>query len=277
VRAGGKVVKNVAGYDLAKLYIGSLGTLGVIVEATLKLRPRPEADRACWAAFDGVGAAAAAARVLMAADLVPHSLELLDPAAAARCGPAAGVPSRPGAALLVGFDGLASTVASQLTEAERLLLAAGAQTVTALADADQALAVVRDVRGAVREPLAVARAALLPSEVGRYVTEASTLGRSAGLEAVITAHVGNGVVQMILAPGDGEPAPGSAAVKVLTALRDLAHAAGGELVVEWAPLALKEELRPWDAAGPAVRLMERIKAQIDPKGIMNPGRFVGTI
>ncbi|MGH7322327.1 MAG: FAD-binding oxidoreductase, partial [Candidatus Rokuibacteriota bacterium] len=111
VRAGGKVVKNVAGYDLAKLYIGSLGTLGLIVDATLKLRPRPEADRACWAVFDGVGPAAAAASAIMASDLMPHSIELLDGEAALACAPAIGVPvesrdARGHAALLLGFDGL---------------------------------------------------------------------------------------------------------------------------------------------------------------------------
>ncbi len=54
-------------------------------------------------------------------------------------------------------------------------------------------------------------------------------------------------------------------------------ASGGELVLEWAPLAVKEEVSVWDAPSPAVRIMQRIKAQLDPKGIMNPGRFVGAI
>jgi glycolate oxidase FAD binding subunit len=278
VRAGGKVVKNVAGYDLAKLYIGSLGTLGLIVEATLKLRPRPEADQACCGAFDSLPAAAAAARTVMGSDLVPHSLELLDARAGALCGAEAGVAAGAGAALLVGFDGLARTVAWQVEEGARLLRGAGARAVTTLVDAGPALAAVRDVRAAVPAPLAAARAVLLPTEVGRYAGEAAGLARTAGLDLVTTAHAGNGVVHLVIGAGPGGDATGPrvrATVKTLAGLRDQARAAGGEFVVEWAPLAVKEEIGPWDPPGPAVRLMERIKAQLDPRGIMNPGRFVG--
>ncbi|MGH7266274.1 MAG: FAD-binding oxidoreductase, partial [Candidatus Rokuibacteriota bacterium] len=141
-----------------------------------------------------------------------------------------------------------------------------------------ALAAVRDLRAAVPAPLAAARVVLLPTEVGRYAVEAATLARSAGLDLVTTAHAGNGVVHLVMDAGPAGDANGTrapATVKVLAGLRDQARAAGGELVLEWAPLAVKEEVGPWDPPGPAVRLMERIKAQLDPKGIMNPGRFVG--
>ena len=169
VRSGGKVVKNVAGYDMAKLYLGSLGTLGLIVEATVKLRPLPEADRACWGAFADLAAAGTAVRAVMASDLVPHSIELLDAEAAAACG--AAMPASGGAALLLGFDGLASPVAWQLGEAERLLRGEGAGAVTALDEPAAAamLGRVRDLRAAVAEPLAVARAALLPSRVAPFL------------------------------------------------------------------------------------------------------------
>ena len=78
VRGGGKVVKNVAGYDLPKLYIGSFGTLGVLVEATLKLRPRVDVDRLVVARFDRLKAAGAAARAVLGSDLIPSALELAD-------------------------------------------------------------------------------------------------------------------------------------------------------------------------------------------------------
>ena len=78
VRGGGKVVKNVAGYDLPKLFIGSFGTLGVIVEATVKLRPRPDVDRLVVARFHHLKDAGGAARAITGSDLVPSALELLD-------------------------------------------------------------------------------------------------------------------------------------------------------------------------------------------------------
>ena len=281
VRSGGKVVKNVAGYDLVKLYIGSLGTLGLIVEATIKLRPRPEADRACWAAFDSLGAAAAAVSRVMGSDLLPHSLEFLDAGATAACAAALGLPARDGgaAALLIGFDGLERTVAWQVGEAERLLRDAGARGVAPLEDgvAQQAVAFVRDIRAAVPEPLALARVAVLPKEVGPYAAAAAQAARAAGLRVLTTAHAGSGVLSLVLTGADGT-APGvPAMVTALAALRAEAKTLGGQCVVEWAPLAVKEQVPVWDEPGAAGRFMQRIKAQVDPQGIMNPGRFIGGI
>jgi glycolate oxidase FAD binding subunit len=277
VRSGGKVVKNVAGYDLAKLYLGSLGTLGLIVEATLKLRPRPEAEAGCWAAFADLPAAGAAVRAVLGSDLVPHSIELLDAVAAGACGADPGL--RAGAVVLLGFDGLPATVAAQLADAGRLLRETGAASVSTL-DATAAgsmLARTRDIVGVVAEPRAIARAALLPAQVATFLAEAAATARASGMRLAGCAHAGVGVVTLCLVPGDGDARGTAGTVKALAGLREAARAAGGELVVEWAPLAVKEEVAVWDPPGPAVRLMERIKARLDPRGIMNPGRFVGAI
>ncbi len=274
VRAGGKVVKNVAGYDLVKLHLGALGTLGLVVEATLKLRPVPESDRACCARFADVAAAGAAARALMAADLLPHSLELLGASAAAACGLGDGAP-----AVVAAFDGLPATVGWQVEEAGRLLRERGASAVTALDEAGTAslLGRVRDVRGLVPGALAVARAAVLPTRVAPFLAEAEGGVRAAGLRIVAAAHAGSGIVTCVLGGPGGDPPGTAATVKVLGWLREQARATGGELVLESAPLAVKEEVSVWDAPSPAVRLMARIKAQLDPAGVMNPGRFVGGI
>src|SRR5207244_2774434 len=105
VRGGGKVVKNVAGYDLPKLFVGSYGTLGVIVEVTVKLRPRPDDERLVAVPFDRLKDAGAAVRALMASDLIPNAVELLDAEALRSLGLGAAP-----AALLVGFDGVAEQV-----------------------------------------------------------------------------------------------------------------------------------------------------------------------
>lgn len=78
VRGGGKVVKNVAGYDLPKLFVGSCGTLGVVVELTMKLRPVPDEERLVAVPFESLKDAGAAARAVMASDLVPNAVDLLD-------------------------------------------------------------------------------------------------------------------------------------------------------------------------------------------------------
>src|SRR4029077_109256 len=106
VRAGGKVVKNVAGYDLPKLFVGSYGTLAVIVDVTVKLRPLPEEERLVSLRFERLKDAATATRALMASDLIPNALEPLDPDAARVLDP-----SQPAHAMLViGFDGLTEQV-----------------------------------------------------------------------------------------------------------------------------------------------------------------------
>ncbi len=117
VKGGGKVVKNVAGYDLPKLFIGAFGTLGVIVEATVKLRPRPDADRLVIARFARLKEAGAAARAVMASDLLPSALDLLDGEALRALGQGSG----DGAALLMGVDGIPEQVEWQCAEVERLL------------------------------------------------------------------------------------------------------------------------------------------------------------
>jgi glycolate oxidase FAD binding subunit len=94
VKGGGKVVKNVAGYDLPKLFIGSYGTLGIIVEATVKLRPLPDHERLVAIRFDRLKDAGVAARAIMASDLIPNAIDLLDAAAARGAGVAAGAGAR---------------------------------------------------------------------------------------------------------------------------------------------------------------------------------------
>lgn len=278
IRAGGKVVKNVAGYDLVKLYIGSLGTLGIIVDATLKLNPRPAAEGACWATFPALDAAAGAAVVLAASELGPVALTLLDARAAAACAPTAGLPASAAPAVLVAFDGLARTVAWRREEAARRLRAAGARTVEVL-DAGgmaRALGAVRETRSVLSSPVAIATAGVLPADVGAYLGAAQVSAQAAGFELAAVAHAGHGLMTLVLGPG-GTPRPAAATAAVLAEWRAAARARGGHLVVEWAPLGVREACPVWDPPGASVDLMRGLKARLDPQGVLNPGRFVGGI
>ena len=89
----------------------------------------------------------------------------------------------------------------------------------------------------------------------------------------LTAHAGVGIVTAVVAGGTNT----NAVVSTLTEWRALTNGVGGHAMVEWAPLAVKERVTVWDAAGPTLRLMKGIKERLDPKGILNPGRFVGDI
>ena len=272
VKGGGKVVKNVAGYDLPKLFIGAFGTLGVIVEATLKLRPRPDADRVVVARFERLKDAGVAARTVMASDLLPSALELLDGEAIR----ALGLGGAEGAALLVGVDGMADQVDWQCREIERLLEPVGLREARVLDGAERdRLWQARGTMGreAFAETAATMRWVLLPSQVADCMEQGAAVAQRAGLRAATAAHAGVGIVEAAL--GGGEHADLERVAAVLGEWRTLVRGAGGHAVVQRAPLAVKERVPVWDEAGPALRIMERIKAQLDPRGVLNPGRVAG--
>ena len=166
VKGGGKVVKNVAGYDLPKLYIGSYGTLGVIVEATVKLRPRPEQEDLVSVRFDRLKDAGAAVRAVASSDLIPNAVELFDGAAAAGAGLAAGS-AAPGGTLVVGFDGVPEQVAWQRAELERLTAPLAGRDVRPL-EASTWTRLSGAARAAFPTPAAVMALAVLPSQVAGH-------------------------------------------------------------------------------------------------------------
>jgi len=274
VKGGGKVVKNVAGYDLPKLFIGSYGTLGVIVEATVKLRPLPEREELVAVRFDRLKDAAAAMKAIAASDLIPNAVDLLDGAAAAGTGFAAGA-AAPSAVLVVGFDGVREQVEWQRAELARLTSPLGGRE-SRLLDAPAWTRLAPAARAAFPATAAVMTLAVLPSQVVETMEQGAGVARARGLQSAWAAHAGVGVVRGALA-SDPAPKDPAALAAVLAEWRELAHAGGGHANVEWAPLAVKSQIPMWDDPGAAARIMERIKAQLDPRGLLNPGRIAGGI
>ena len=271
VRGGGRVVKNVAGYDLPKLFIGSYGTLGVIVEATLKLRPRPDDERLVAVPFERLKDAGAAVRAILASDLIPNAVDLADTAAAR----AVGVDQAP-AVLLVGFDGLREQVDWQVAELASIVRPyGGGQTPTTLPDGAWT-ALARAAQTAFETPAAVMTLSVLPSLVADTMEQGASSARQRGLSTAWSAHAGVGLITgAVRAEGDRQDPSMLAAV--LAEWRAAARAGGGHASIRWAPLAVKAALPVWDDAGPAGRIMQRIKAELDPQNLLNPGRFVAEI
>src|SRR5262245_12535307 len=268
VRGGGKVVKNVAGYDLPKLFIGSYGTLGVLVELTVRLRPVPETERWMCVRFDRLKDAGAAVRAIMNTDLIPSAVELLD-GDAGRALAADGAPT-----LVVGFDGLTEQVDWQCAELGAVTSPLGGHGAFPLPAGVPAGGFgPRAVLGAVA---AVVRCSVLPTLVTELMEQGAGMARQRGLGTSGTAHAGAGIVTAALGSPDDRPDLKSVA-SVLAEWRALARSGGGHATLEWAPLAVKSEVPVWDDLGTAGRLMQSIKAQLDPKNLLNPGRFVAGI
>ncbi len=268
VHGGGKVVKNVAGYDLPKLFIGSYGTLGIVVEATFKLRPRPDDERFVPVVLASVKDAGGALRSIMGSDLVPVALELLDRDAARALGIAAP------AALVVGFDGLTEQIDWQATELARIVAAHGGRTGAPLGR-DAPARLTSAARDACSAAASIMRLSVLPTQVAETIEHGAASAKARGLTSAWSAHAGVGVVTAVLAAPEVARAADIAAV--LAEWRDVARANGGFATLEWAPLAVKTSVPVWDDLGAAGRVMQRIKAQLDPKNLLNPGRFVAGI
>jgi glycolate oxidase FAD binding subunit len=269
IKGGGRVVKNVAGYDLPKLYCGSFGTLGVIVEATFKVRPRPEAQAVLSLTFPLAEQAMELALRLLGSELQPSFLELTNFNPLEEEGEAG--PYR----LVVGFAGIAEEVAYQRARV-RELIESGEPVIEEWQGEDEQTLVqaLRDfpVSG---EALLRCKASLLPTRVAAFCKDVQEEAGLRGLAVRHLARAGNGIVYSRFLPSV-EISP-EKLLSLVDWLRILTKKLEGYVVVEAIDPVLKDRLDVWGHVGGTFPLMKRLKETLDPQGILNPGRFVGGI
>jgi glycolate oxidase FAD binding subunit len=247
-KSGGKVVKNVAGYDLGKLYTGAYGTLGVIVEAAFRLHPIPAAKAHITNLFPDTKAAAVALRAILNSQLSPSAVEIDRP--------------DPDGQVEVGVlvEGMPQSVESRTDEAVRLL--GGNGTI-----ADPA----PPWWGALPAGVVVEIAA----EIGAFPQVFAAIdaaGGKAGLIRVVRGSAGTGVLTVGL-PAD---ATRHQVADFLAALRPSLAPYGGTAIVRQASHEVRSGVDVWGPV-PAVALMRRVKDAFDPDHRLANGRFVGGI
>ena len=260
VKSGGKVVKNVVGYDLNKMHVGALGTLGVIVEVTLKVHPLPAAQATVAASFPTLQAAHETAGKLFRSVLYPRAVELVR-------APMSGLPGDGPWHVLTWCSGAAATVDRQARDASSWCREAGASAVERL-EGDGHAALWRAVSdfGCGGEGRCLLKLTCLPTDVAALV---EAVNRQVGAPPEIVAHAGNGIVYASL--------PADTSSSVLQSVTQEATSRGGAAVVDHAPLEVKRQIDVWGPTRGDFSLMQSLKREFDPKSTLNPGRYVGRI
>jgi glycolate oxidase FAD binding subunit len=265
VKGGGRVVKNVAGYDLMKLYTGSLGTLGIISQLTLKVKPRAEATAVVLVRCDEHSLNPLLTGVLARTRTRPTVTSVLNTAAAGRVG----LPSGPFTVVIgyeekrVAVDWQVETLKSELAPEQ-----VAGMTVANGPDAETWVRTLTDFPLA--DGLGVSwKANLLPAETADFLLRADRLEP----RPFLSAHAGNGIVCGHF-PAE---TPVDRVRSGLGALLRLAHSASGNVVVTRCPSAWKATLPVWGNSTGDRKLMRAVKDKLDPRRVFNPGRFVDGI
>jgi len=281
IRTGGKLVKDVAGYALTHLFVGSQGTLGLITEATLRLRPTPPSRSTLLAFFPTVDAAGDAVAALATSGLDPVTLELLDRPTIAAVDDAHGLGlDRAAAAMLMVESDLPERAAGEeLATAEALCVEAGASSTIRSADAQEAdmlrqarrLALrALELQGTVRmEDVGVPRARV--PDLLRAIDE---IARRHGVRCATFGHAGDGNLHPNFIFDRDDPAAEALTEAARHDLYLAALALGGTVTAEHGIGLARRDYLPMQVGEDVVAVMRRIKAALDPAGILNPGRVL---
>ncbi len=263
-KGGGKVVKNVAGYDLPKLFTGALGTLGVIVSATFRLYPLPVASGTVRITSTSIASLCDLAVRIIGSTLIPTIIDVF------------GDTTHPnsytmGVRFEMGQEAVeaqTSALLAMITEVDGATIGSAqpldgdgeAQFWSHMLETDEAMNAT--------PPALTLKASLLPTEVGHWLTSVEGICQQQGLRATWHAHAGHGIVFVQLWGND------TALVSAVHDLRQIARTHQGSLVVTDAPPTLARQLDIWGPI-PALNVMRNLKARFDPNNTLNPGRFVG--
>jgi FAD/FMN-containing dehydrogenase len=283
VGLGGKTVKNVSGYDMCKLMIGSRGSLGILGEMTLRLLPLPERFGTFLSGFFSLDEASRFVDRIFETKLLPSAVELMNGQGTGLMVEGGALPlGHQGYVVAVGLEGFEEAVKRMGKEMEEMASKSGAQNIVQLPDDthrifwDAYINIVAKLSAQYEEMVSIK----LNYPISQYLDViqcVETLCGEQELRHVLQTHTGNGVtmVHFLLEPGDEIGADGI--VSVAEKLLEQCQSISGNLVVEKASARMKGRLPVWGTPPQDFVIMKRIKEQMDPSCLFSPGRFVGGI
>jgi glycolate oxidase FAD binding subunit len=281
VGTGGKTVKNVSGYDISKLMIGSAGTLGILCEMTLRLLPLPEAMETLLVSFDSFSDASGFVERIFETALTPAAVEVMNSVSVKGLKrdwlPNLG---SGGYVVAVALEGFEEAVARMHTEMKDMAASLGAKGDASLQEDKHRIfwLAVSNLLPAMTSRFSGLISAQLnyPISEWRKITEFAENALSArNIEYSILVHSGCGVCLINLLMDKADSDVMRKGIEAMGSLLARCYEAGGNLVVQSAPVDVKQDLPVWGEARPDFLVVKRIKELLDPSGIMSPGRFVG--
>ena len=282
VVSGGKTVKNVSGYDMCKLLIGSYGTLGIICEMTFKLLPLPEKEATLSLSFAKLEEADDFARQVRSSQLIPSSIEILNSIAVQNMKYSMPMPPNGNYLVAIGLEGVAESIDRQISEMNEIGKKHGVlEAVTLDSEKHQAFWIaLRDFSQGLTENypnLISLKSNFLISKSGEMIGSYEKIARESGIECAFICHAGNGILHSYILAGKNLRSKVESFVELIGMLTSEAVKNEGNLVVESSPLLIKKKVDVWGQSRSDYLVVRRLKEQIDPAGILNIGRFVGGI
>ena len=280
VASGGKTVKNVSGYDMCKLLIGSYGTLGILCEITFKLLPLPERVATLLLPFVRLEEAVQFGREILQSQYLPSSIEILNEMAVKKIKPP--VAQQGNYLVAIGLEGVAESIERQVSEIGERAKKSSALEIAVLASETHPSfwKAIRDFsEGLVEEGsnFISFKSNFLISRCGEVMGSYEKIAKESGVDCGLICHSGNGVLYSYVFAGKGVRSKKESLLNLIREFSSVAVKNEGHLIVESCPPDIKKRIDVWGEPRGEYEIMRRLKKEIDPKGILNPGRFVGGI
>lgn len=280
IKIGGRTIKNVTGYDLTKLIVGSEGTLGIITEATLQLVPRPQATGTMMVIFDDIVDAGRAISKVLTSGILPSKMEIMDQASiiAVEEYESVGLPTDVDAIILIELDGHPVAIADECKQVEQVCLMVGAREVQIAAN-DVAAAKLWKARKLVspaivrKKPTKISEDATIPrSKIPEMFKRLKQIKEKYNIDLVVFGHAGDGNLHPNIITDKRDKEEMKRVELAVAEIFETAIQLGGTLSGEHGIGTMKTPFMKMELGEAGLDMMKRMKSAWDPKNIMNPGK-----